>query len=137
MRRESSREGYLLIDHQASPGLPEDLARTTGLDPKYCGEGKQFEAATLTCSHCKTVVVKNPLRTRERATCFQCLHYVCDFCKADMDKPGYSHLTFEGLLDLEQKFAQLGVKQFLGSPQELLNLDQSGKIPRLDPKEDL
>ncbi len=92
---ERSREGYLLIDHRASPGLPEEVARQTGLDPRYCGEGKMLEAATLTCAHCKSVVVKNPARIRERAKCVKCgWRYVCDFCAAEMDKPGYQHLPF-------------------------------------------
>jgi len=135
-RSQGSREGYLLIDHQASPGLPEDVARATGLDPKFCGEGKMFEAATLTCSHCKVVVVKNPLRTRERANCAKCgWHYICDFCKAEMDQPDYDHLPFEALVDLDMTFAAKGVQQFLASPQELLRLSKTGRVPMLDPKE--
>lgn len=48
-------EGFLLIDHRASPGVPEEIALAAGMDPKHCGEGKLFEAPTLTCSHCKGV----------------------------------------------------------------------------------
>lgn len=126
-----------MIDHRASPGLPEEVAHTTGLDPKYCAEGKLLEAATLTCSHCKAVVIKNPLRTRERASCVKCgNHYVCDFCAAEMAKPDYSHLPFEALVDLEASFVQKGVVQFLGSPQELLHLSSAGKVPILNPKEE-
>lgn len=54
-----SREGYLMIDDRASGG---------GL----------FESATITCSHCQTVVVLNPLRTRARGFCRKCDHYICD-----------------------------------------------------------
>ena len=130
-----SQEGYLMIDHRASPGLPEDLARWLGLDPKQSGEGKLLESATLTCSHCKVVVVKNPLRTRERANCAKCgNHYICDLCHAEMQKPGYSHLIFENLIELEQDFKQnKGVQNFLGTPQELLKFKQEGKVPQLDP----
>jgi hypothetical protein len=102
-------EGYLMIDHRASPGLPEDIARKTGLDPKYCGEGKLYEAATLTCSHCKCAFLKNPLRTREREKCSKCgWHYVCDVCAAEMKMPGYSHLPFEKLVDISADFFATG-----------------------------
>ena len=47
------REGYLMVDHRASPGIPEDVARQIGMDPAQVKEGKLLEAATLTCSHCK------------------------------------------------------------------------------------
>lgn len=138
MKTESSREGYLLIDHSASPGLPEDIARQTGLDPAYCGEGKRFEVATLTCSHCKTAFIKNPLRTRERAKCFKCgWHYICDICAAEMMKPDYDHLPFEKLVEIEQHFYQnKGVQQFLGSPQDLLAHAKAGSVPILNPKDE-
>jgi hypothetical protein len=58
-----SHEGYLMIDHRA------------------CG-GKLQEVATITCSHCSVVMIKNPLRERERAYCPKCDHYICDNCKA-------------------------------------------------------
>lgn len=123
-----------MIDHRFSPGLPEGVSRFCGYDPKYTGEGKLFEAASLTCSHCKTGVVKNPLRTRERASCPKCgWHYICDLCAAQMHEPDYSHLPFEALVDLEQKFAQKGVTTFLGTPQELLRLHQSGSVPIKEP----
>lgn len=94
----ATREGYLLVDHQASPGLPEEVARASGYDPKLCREGKRFEAATLTCAHCKASVVKNPLRQRERYTCFACgIKYICDICAQAARQPGYNHLPFEKL----------------------------------------
>ncbi len=139
MRREQSREGYLLVDHRASPGLPADIARASGYDPRHCGEGAVFEAATLTCSHCKVVFVRNPLRTRERAKCFKCgWHYVCDLCAAEMLRPDYDHLPFEKLVDVERDFADnKGLVQFLGSPQELLRHANEGTVPILDPREKL
>lgn len=132
-----SQEGYVLIDHRASPGLPEDVARSVGLDPRHCGEGKLFEAASLTCSHCKIAVVKNPLRVRERASCAKCgWHYICDFCAAEMDKPDYSHLPFEALIEVEQCFVQKGVASFLGTPQELLRLANTRRVPILNPRDE-
>lgn len=91
------REGYLLIDHQASPGMPRELAGRP-LDPAL-GEGKVFEAATLTCAHCKVVVIKNPSRQRERAFCRKCMHYICDFCAAQAYQPDYAHAPFEKIAD--------------------------------------
>lgn len=93
-------EGYLLVDHRASPGLPPDIARQSGYDPRHCGEGRVFEAATLTCSHCKCTVVKNPLRTRERAYCFKCNHYLCDGCAVAARHPDYVHLPYAKRVDL-------------------------------------
>lgn len=92
--------GYLMVDHRASPGLPEDVARAVGYDPKLCVEGKIFEADTLTCSHCKGVVVKNPLRTRERHSCLKCgNHFICDGCAFRATLPDYSHTPFDKALE--------------------------------------
>ena len=107
--------GYLMIDHRASPGLPEEVARRTGLNPKDVGEGKLYEAATLTCSHCKCTVVKNPLRTREREFCLKCYHYICDLCAAAMRQPDYVHATFEAVVQGDAP---------LGSPPRLLLPDE-------------
>ncbi len=114
--------GYLLIDHTFSPGLPEDIARATGLDPRYTGEGKKFEAATLTCAHCKTAVVKNPARLREREHCFKCMHYICDFCAAWMRQPDYIHDPFEAKVaaKVEKHIKQMA----LGSPPKLIMPDE-------------
>jgi hypothetical protein len=114
------QHGEVMVDHRASPGLPEDVARWAGYDPKLCGEGKLFESATLTCSHCKNSMIKNPFRVREREHCAKCgYHYICDFCYADMQKPDYSHLPFERLVDEALNLAEKGI--ILGSPQELLS----------------
>ncbi len=113
------QQGYLMIDHRASPGLPEDIAIKTGLDPKSCGEGKLFEADTLTCRHCKTVAVKNPLRIRERASCSKCgHHYICDFCATDMLRADYSHTPFEALVEATAKVMTLGSPPKLIMPDE-------------------
>jgi len=59
-------EGYLIVDHRASPG--------NALAP----EGQVYETPTVTCSHCGSVVILSPTRTRPRHYCFKCDHYVCD-----------------------------------------------------------
>lgn len=94
-------EGELFIDHRASPGLPAAIAHNRGFDPQQVGEGKLFEAATRTCSHCQTRVVLNPLRQRERATCLHCAsHYICDLCDAERRRPDYVHRSFRDVIDM-------------------------------------
>ena len=93
--------GYLMVDHRASPGLPEDVAREVGYDPRFCGEGKVYEVDTMTCSHCRGTVVPNPARTRERCSCAKCGgHYICDSCGFEASLPGYTHTPFEKKIDL-------------------------------------
>ena len=95
------REGYLMVDHSASPGLPEDIARASGYDPLMCKEGKRLEAATLTCAHCKVTVVKSPLRSRPRETCMKCSgHYICDVCAFRASLPAYTHTPFDRYVDM-------------------------------------
>lgn len=119
----NKEHGYLMIDHRASPGLPEEIARKNGLDPRYCKEGQVFEASTLTCAHCRTVVVKNPFRTRERASCPKCnFHYICDACALAMARPDYEHMPFA-------KFAEMAMAAPLGSSIDLL---QSGREKETD-----
>ena len=77
MLSKRSREGYLLIDHRNSPGVPRELMRQAGLDLAGA-PGAVFESATITCCHCNAVVILNPLRTRPRNHCRRCDHYVCD-----------------------------------------------------------
>ena len=90
------REGYLLVDHRASPGLPEDMARRMG--------GKSgsnvIEQATLTCCHCRAVVLKNPFRQRERSNCAQCgFRYLCDLCAGKTREAGYVHMSCEAIVE--------------------------------------
>lgn len=109
------QQGYLLVDHRASPGLPEEIARWAGYDPKLCGEGKVFEADTLTCAHCGAVVVKNPLRTRARHACAKCSgHYICDPCAFHASQPDYVHTPFKKFVDDTLNRA------VMGSPPSLL-----------------
>ena len=81
------REGYLLIDHRAGPGL-----NCCGL-----GAGTVFESAIVTCSHCQRGIVLNPSRTRERAYCPNCDHYICDNCEAVRAQTGCK--TFKQVMD--------------------------------------
>lgn len=69
MKSKRSHEGYLMIDHRACAGMPGQMPRL-------------FEAPTITCRHCQVVVILNPARTRERAYCTGCDHYLCDNCGA-------------------------------------------------------
>jgi hypothetical protein len=93
-------EGEVFVDHRASPGLPEHIARLAGYDPAQCGEGKIFESATLICSHCRARVIKNPLRTRERGMCLHCSnHYICDLCAIEARQPGYIHKPYEAKVE--------------------------------------
>jgi hypothetical protein len=93
-------EGYLHVDHRASPGLPEHLARKFGFDPAFTREGKVFEAATMACSHCPSVVIKNPLRTRERGRCSLCGGFICDACEIAMHDSNYVHRSRQQILDM-------------------------------------
>lgn len=107
-------EGYLMVDHSASPGLTRDEARACGYhDLSHCGEGKVFEAATVTCAHCKMPYIKNPERIRPREYCKPCDHYICDFCHIERSCADYSHLPFEQkaeiILNAAEHGEQLGV----------------------------
>lgn len=99
--------GYLMVDHRASPGLTAQEALAAGYDPRLSGEGKVYEADTMTCAHCKNVVVKNPFRTRDRPYCYQCDHYICDICAINA-KTSDVHMPFAKLIDLTLKQAILG-----------------------------
>jgi hypothetical protein len=66
-----ARNGYLFVDHRASPGMPGS---------KLFGEGTVYEADTEWCCHCSVVVVKNPDRFRSRGHCPRCDKYICDVC---------------------------------------------------------
>lgn len=115
-----SQLGYLMVDHSASSGLPEDVALASGYDPSLCREGKKFETDTLTCAHCKVVVVKNPLRIRARADCPKCgHHYICDICDYRTTLADYSHLPYDKFVDLTLE-GQLGTLQELLTKNEVL-----------------
>lgn len=65
-------EGYLMIDHRNSPGMPKSS------DPAQVPGGQLWESPTVTCSHCSAVIILNPERSRPRHYCAKCDHYVCD-----------------------------------------------------------
>lgn len=60
------KEGHILIDHRASPGVP--------------GMPKFFEAGVITCHHCQRQMIINPSRVRARAHCWGCDRDICDQC---------------------------------------------------------
>lgn len=84
-------EGELMIDHRAT-GLAVNLPGS--------GNARFAEIATLTCSHCAGVSIKNPNRTRPRNYCRKCDRYICDGCGIAAAKPDYVHRSFAELADL-------------------------------------
>jgi hypothetical protein len=107
-----------MVDHRASPGIPEELARAAGRDPKQSGEGKLYESALIQCEHCRTSVVLNADRQRPRAYCQPCDHYICDACDAQRNLPGYIHASALQLSDAYLEYAMKGMT--LGSPLDVL-----------------
>ena|SRR5437899_3104257 len=99
MKSKQIHEGYLMVDHRASPGLNPEAALSLGYHPSQVQEGQLFEAKTNHCSHCGTVVIMNPMRTRERTICYACNKYVCDNCGISMKMPDYVHKTYIQQLD--------------------------------------
>lgn len=72
-------EGWLMIDHSNSPGIPEDLARKWAAQGTIVKPGSSvLEAGSYTCVHCQVIVVKNKHRTRPREICRKCMAVVCD-----------------------------------------------------------
>lgn len=107
MTSKRAHEGYLLLDHRGGPGMSDGLAHLAGL-PDGAGRGV-FEAPTITCSHCQTVVVLNPLRNRERAYCTGCDHYICDTCGAVRAANGGRCKTIKQIIDEVQTMADKGL----------------------------
>lgn len=72
-------EGWLMIDHSNSPGIPEDLAQKWAAQGVVVKPGSTvLEAGSYTCAHCQYVVIKNQNRTRPREVCRKCMAVVCD-----------------------------------------------------------
>ena len=92
-------EGYLMMDHRASPGIPEDMARLAGL-PVVAAGSTLYECATLHCCHCGGCWVPNTYRIRERGYCRSCDMYLCDSCVIEAAKPLYKHRSFKQLADM-------------------------------------
>lgn len=84
MKSMRAREGWLSIDNRLGGAPSKDyLAQVAklqqqGVHVSGALPGTQYESATITCCHCHTIVVLNPLRTRDRGYCARCHHYVCD-----------------------------------------------------------
>lgn len=100
MKTKNAHYGELMIDHRSGPGLPEDFYRAMGVDLPRTPGGTVIEVKTITCSHCNTVFVINPLRQRERSYCGKCDHYICDACDFVSRQPDYVHLSFEGRVEV-------------------------------------
>lgn len=93
--------GYLVIDHTNSPGLTAQEAARFGL-PAAPG-GTILERDTVTCAHCHCVVILNPARVRQRATCLKCASYICDGCEGIRVALGGACLPFEKVLERAQE----------------------------------
>jgi len=83
------REGIFTIDHRASPGITQADLTAAGVSGPVVGEGKLFEASTMTCDHCGVIVIKNPERERERGHCSSCDRYICDPCAVAHTQDGF------------------------------------------------
>jgi hypothetical protein len=92
-------EGYLMVDHRASPGLTPEQAIALGYSPGQVSEGQLLELKTNHCCHCGTVVIVNPDRIRERAFCQLCNKYICDICGLEQRLPNYVHKTYTQQLE--------------------------------------
>ena len=79
MRSKRSREGEIVIDHRASPGLTP--AQVAGFAPAVA-KGELYESAVVVCGHCDAAVILEPKRTRDRGWCPKCDRYTCDDCEA-------------------------------------------------------
>jgi len=76
-----SEEGLLIIDHRASPGVPDHWMPNAENMPPRSGQGL-FEVPTYSCGHCPQQVALNPKRRRPRGHCMKCDNYICDRCNA-------------------------------------------------------
>lgn len=99
-----SQEGYLIIDHTASPGTG-NLAASRDVSAKkvpIVPEGTRLEASIITCAHCQCGVILNPQRSHEREWCWGCNHYLCDNCGLVRKVDGMCR-SFRVLLDKLQE----------------------------------
>lgn len=84
VRTKANDECYLEVD--AGAGVPAEILIGLGLPPEL-GRG-HHELKIFTCSHCQNPILVNPWRTRERAWCRKCDHYICDGCGAELHRTG-------------------------------------------------
>lgn len=110
-----SQEGYLLIDNRIAvanspqPYLSDaDLARAraAGYRDIEGARTPHYESATIVCSHCNTVVVLRPDRTRPREYCGGCGQNICDAC-GFLRGRGQTCLPMTKRLDVLEKRARL------------------------------
>lgn len=101
-------EGYLLTDHRAGGGIPGTRYDTP-----------LMEEATLWCSHCTGVQVKNPNRIRPRPYCKKCDCYICDGCDYFRSQPDYIHRSFAEIRDLVTS-GQAELVGPIGDPKSLI-----------------
>ena len=74
--------GLMVVDHRNSPGISEEQMRALGLHHPGFAAGSFLEVPTKKCTDCQRIVLMNPKRIRERATCKTCGGYICDECAA-------------------------------------------------------
>ena len=93
------RSGNLLtIDHSASPGLTEEIARRFGLPTEVAGEGRKLEVCTRTCCGCQQQVMLRTDRSSPRNYCRKCDSYMCDDCALVLKTTGV-HKSFAQVAD--------------------------------------
>jgi hypothetical protein len=94
-----SLEGYVMIDHRASPGIPPEVANRLGI-PKDAGQGL-YEGAFIMCNHCQNciMVVIDPLKPTDRIPCSGCNRYICNACEYKMKHLGERCKTFDEIAD--------------------------------------
>lgn len=90
-------EGYLMLDHRGTEGVPDEVMRSCGL-PAGSGH-KLYECPSFTCSHCQRVVIMDARRTNSRGYCKKCDHYVCDNCETIRVASGGMCKTFSQQVD--------------------------------------
>ncbi len=105
-RSKRSHEGVLIVDHRFTPGMPDQAMPKDA--PRNSGKGL-YETPTFTCNHCPHIVVMNPLRTRERAYCRKCDHYICDRCGGILAATGICK-PYKAVLD---ELQETGLKEEL------------------------
>lgn len=93
-------EGVMTIDNRNSPGVSDELMVKLGY-PVGAGKGL-YESATYTCSHCNTVVIIEPKRTRERGFCRGCGQRICDPCNL-IRSQNYECKTMERIINEMQE----------------------------------
>jgi hypothetical protein len=112
-----ANEGYMIVDHRYSPGIPKELedfwvAQGKILPGEVVPSGMVHETGLQTCSHCQRVLIMNPLRQRERHLCPTCYHYICDRCAAIRAVDHTCHNIYRVLDELQEAaFRALNVSE--------------------------